>query len=144
MTATQVIDLDAPPSVLFDYSVAEHVKGGRFEWDPKKIRLHLSNKQKRPGRGYVGHELHEELAALSPYNANLRDFLLREENQHLIPKKWKDVGCVIAFWGTIYRTPDGGNLVPCMGWMGGSIGWYREERSLGLEWKHSRAAVPRQ
>ena len=39
------IDTDADPFVPQGWEVAEHRKGGILEWNPSRIRLHLSSNQ---------------------------------------------------------------------------------------------------
>ena len=53
--------------------------------------------------------LYKEIVGLSPYNANLMDFLLKKENRFLPPEEWKHKR--IYFWGTIYRGPAGDYFV---------------------------------
>jgi len=102
-----LIDLDADPYVPEHWSVIEHKKGGKVRWDPKKISLYLSPKQ-RDGKVVKGGELRKELAHLPVLNANALDFLLRYSHLNFIPKKWK--GKRIYFWGTIYCSDFNGGL----------------------------------
>lgn len=125
----QVVDLDADPFIPDGWSVEEHRKGGQIEFDPAKIVLCLSNQQKGDGR-IEGHKLRKELETQPVYNANLLDWLLLPENQHLIPKEWK--GKVTFFWGTIYRRPDGDLCVRFLYWNGG--GWDWGYSWLGGDW----------
>lgn len=108
------IDLDAAPYVPDGWKVKEHRKGGQFKWDPTKVKLHLSKNQ-QGGRTIEGHKLRKELAKEQVFNANLLDYLLKPENQHLIPEEWKQGNTQpIFFWGTIYRASDGGLCVRCL------------------------------
>jgi hypothetical protein len=116
--SSKTVDLDAQPFIPEDSSVEEHRKGGMLVFSPESIGLYLSGRQK--GDGLVkGHGLREELEALTVLNANLLDWLLKPENQHLIPKEWR--GKAVCFWGTIYRRPDGCLYVRYLHW--GVVGW---------------------
>lgn len=121
---TMVVDLDATPFVPWGWQVhpedqTHNVVKGRFEFAPAKIALYLSEKQRGNGR-IEGNKLREELKARPVFNANLLDWLLKPENQHLIPKEWK--GKAVFFWGTIYRT-DGRLFVRFLRWHNGGWGW---------------------
>ena len=118
------IDCDATPFIPNGWSVKEHKKGGMFKFNPKKISLHLSKKQKKGS--IEGNDLRKELANQPPVlNANVLDYLL--DYPELIPEEWK--GKYIFFWGTIYRSSDGGLRVRCLGWDGSR--WYWSYRWLG-------------
>ena len=103
-----LIDCDADPFVPEKgWFVDEHKRDGVIQWNPKKVKLYLSFRQ------YLGFEIWGEdlrvvLASQSVMNANVLDYLLREEKQHLIPKEW---GHCIFFWGTIYRSLSSGRCV---------------------------------
>lgn len=109
-----LIDLDADPCIPYDgWKVEEHKKGGQFAWDPTKVNLFLSEKQKA---GTIeGNKLRKELADQPVYNANLLDYLL--DNPHLIPEEWK--GKAVFFWGTIYRNSGDNLCVRYLIWDGG-------------------------
>lgn len=96
-----LIDCDAAPFVPDGWSVKEHKKTGQLKFDPAKISLYLSKKQKKGVIG--GHNLHKELNNKPVMNANVLDDLL--VHPELIPEEWK--GKNIFFWGTIYRDSDG-------------------------------------
>jgi hypothetical protein len=115
-----VVDLDATPYTPQGWSVEEHQKGGVIKWDATMVALHFDGSQKNGGM-IEGGKLRRTLTKLSPYNANMLDFLIREENQHLIPEEWKVKD--IYFWGTIYRGSDGELLVRCLCWDVGLWGW---------------------
>jgi len=133
-----IIDLDSAPYIPDGWSVEEHNKGGVMEWDPTKVALHLDPDQKN-GKWIEGNKLRKKLAKLNPYNANLLDFLLKKENQHLIPEEWK--GKYIYFWGTIYRSSDGRLCVRYLFWLVGA--WLWDYNWLGRGWDGGRpAAVP--
>ena len=72
-----VIDCDADPFLPKDWEVVEHKKTGILEWDPKKIKLHLSLDQ-QDGKVIEGNKLRKELANESVLNANVLDYLLEE------------------------------------------------------------------
>jgi hypothetical protein len=118
-TFEQLVDLDAGPSVPVGWKVQEHQKGSQFEWNPTKVKLHLSPDQER-GNVIEGDKLREELKGQSVYNANLLDYLLK--NQHLIPEEWK--GKYIFFWGTIYRDSKKNLCVRCLCWHRGAWRWH--------------------
>ncbi len=116
-----VIDLDADPRIPYDgWKVEEHKKGGKFTWDPAKVRLHLSKNQ-QDGKSIEGNKLRKELADEMVFNANLLDYLL--DNPHLIPEDWKvdEKGETryIYFWGTVYRDSGGGLCVRYLCFFGG-------------------------
>lgn len=114
---THVIDCNADPHVPENWKVEEHIKGGELTWNPEKITLYLSDKQK--GGVIEGNKLRKELKGKPVLNANVLDYLLK--NPHLIPDEWK--GKYIFFWGTIYRRSGGSLYVRCLCWGGGSWGW---------------------
>jgi len=115
-----LIDLDADPFVPDGWSVEGHKKGGQVKWGQTLVRLHLDKGQE--GKGSIkGNKLRRELEVLSPYNANMLDFLLKKENRHLIPEEWKDKA--VFFWGTIYRRADGSLCVRYLHWDGDEWGW---------------------
>ena len=133
---SKTVDLDADPFVPEVWSVEEHKKGGMLDIDAAKIALHLSDKQK--GNGLIeGNQLREELKTQPVLNANLLDWLLRKENQHLIPEEWK--GKAIFFWGTIYRNRIGELWVRCLDWRVG--GWYWSGYWLDNVWHSNLPAA---
>ena len=116
------IDCDADPFVPEGWKVEEHKKGGVLKWDTleyaKEKYLYLSKSQKRGGL-INGNKLRKILADEPVLNANVLDWLLKKEHQHLIPEELKDRN--VYFLGTIYRNPDGGPCVRFLYWRGG--GW---------------------
>lgn len=112
-----LIDSDSAPFVPNGWTVEEHKKGGFFKFDPAKISLYLSKKQKKGIIG--GHDLRKELANKLVMNANVLDYLLA--HPELIPEKWK--GKYIFFWGTIYRNSGGNLRVRCLCWYGSEWFW---------------------
>lgn len=114
-----IIDLDANPFLPKDWKgVAEHRKGGQFEWSPEKVLLYLSENQQN-GKYIVGNELRKELANKPVLNANVLDYLLA--HPELIPEEWK--GKAVFFWGTIYRRSDDHLVVRCLDWDGERWHW---------------------
>lgn len=107
-----LIDCDALPFCPDGWEVVEHRKHGQLQWDPSKIRLHLSKKQ-TDGK-VIGNKLRKELENQSVLNANVLDYLLAHPD--LIPEEWK--GKAVFFWGTIYRYSDGYLCVRCLCWSG--------------------------
>jgi hypothetical protein len=93
------IDCDSDPFCRNGWEIAKHKKGGQLSLDPKKIILYLSKRQKVGGGRVRTLELYEEFKSLPMLNANVLDFLLK--NQYLVPAEWKDE--YVYFWGTIYR-----------------------------------------
>ena len=113
----RLIDCDVNPFIPNGWSVEEHKKGGMFKFNPEKISLHLSKKQKKGSIG--GHDLRKELSDKPVINANVLDYLLA--HPELIPEEWK--GKYIFFWGTIYRRSDGGLYVRGLYGDGSKWGW---------------------
>lgn len=97
-----VIDCDAAPFLPEGWKVESHKKGGSLEWDPTKVKLHLSPNQQN-GKCINGNKLREELVNEPVLNANVSDYLLAHPES--IPEEWK--GKYVFFWGTIYRRSDG-------------------------------------
>jgi hypothetical protein len=116
-STTIIIDCDAPPFIPEGLSLKEHQKGGQIEWNPSKVILYLSEKQKNGGI-ISGYDLQEDLKGKPVLNANVLDFLLK--NPHLIPEEWKRE--CIFFWGTLYLGSLGSLHVRYLFWCGG--GWY--------------------
>jgi hypothetical protein len=116
-TIERLIDCDANPFIPDGWSVEEHKKGGMFKFNPEKISLYLSKKQKK--RSIEGNDLRKKLANQPVLNANVLDYLLA--HSELIPEEWK--GKFIFFWGTIYRDSDGNLIVRCLFWYGSRWGW---------------------
>jgi hypothetical protein len=113
----RLIDCDSAPFIPNGWSVEEHKKSGFFKFDPAKISLYLSKKQKKGSIG--GHDLRKELSNKPVMNANILDYLL--DHPELIPEEWK--GKYIFFWGTIYRDSDGNLYVRCLYWRGSEWRW---------------------
>jgi hypothetical protein len=112
-----IIDCDANPFTPEGWKVESHKKGGQLKFDPAKLFLYLSKKQKK---GTInGNDLRKELANQPVMNANVLDFLLA--HPELIPEEWK--GKYIFFWGTIYRDANGSVYVRCLGWNGSKWFW---------------------
>ncbi len=114
-------DLDADPFLPDGWKVEEHKKGGQFKYDSAKVGLYLSKGQQN-GKVIVGNDLRKELKNQPVYNANLLDFYLKKENQHLIPEEWK--GKAIFFWGTIYHSSGGRLYVRCLDWSRDRWDWF--------------------
>ena len=114
----RLIDCDANPFIPGGWSVEEHKKGGMFKFNPEKISLYLSKKQKKGS--IEGNDIRKELANQPVLNANVLDYLLA--HPELIPEEWK--GKYIFFWGTIYRGSDGDLYVRCLHWNGSRWLWF--------------------
>lgn len=132
-----LIDLDADPFVPHEsWKVEEHRKGGQFRWESTKVRLHWSRNQTSMS-SIEGNELRVEIRGQSVYNANLLDYLLK--NNHLIPEECEDKR--VFFWGTIYRNSDVRLCVRCLCSDGDR--WYSFYRSLNAPWDDDHpAAMP--
>jgi hypothetical protein len=122
-----LIDCDVNPFIPDGWSVEEHKKGGMFKFNPEKISLYLSKKQKKGSIG--GYDLRKELSDKPVMNANVLDYLLA--HPELIPEEWK--GKYIFFWGTIYRDSDGRLDVRCLGWSGSEWRWGCNWLDLGFD-----------
>ena len=131
-----IIDCDAKPFTPDRWKVEVHKKGGQFTFDLSKIKLHLLPNQ-MGGKYIEGNELRKELASEPVFNANVLDYLLKPENQHLIPEGWKDK--YVFFWGTIYRNSNGSLYIGCLCWYDGAWGW--NYHWLGDYWDDCRPAA---
>ena len=93
------IDCDADPFIPKRWSVVRHIKGGRLDWNNELNR--------KADRRTSEERFHRGSEAGAFFNANVLDWLLKPENQDLIPIDWKQdesgYGRTIVFWGTIYR-----------------------------------------
>lgn len=112
----RLINLAADPFCPNGRKVEEHVKTKPWKFDAKQIRLSL-NPNQVGGRTMLGHDLRKALEGKPVLNANVLDWLLKEENQHLIPEEWK--GKAIFFWGTIYHDSDDNLYVRYLYWNDG-------------------------
>ena len=123
-----LINLSADPFCPKDLTVEEHIKAKPWKFDAKQVELYLDPAQS--GGSILGHDLCKALKGEPVLNANVLDWLLLEENQHLIPEEWKGKG--IFFWGTIYCVRDGSLVVRCLRWYGDR--WQSGWRWLGDRW----------
>lgn len=135
VTTKHIIDSDVQPVIPNGWSIEEHCKGGKLEWNPEKISHYLSDSQKTGT--IVGNELRKELAdkSVSILNACVLDYLL--ENPHLIPEEWKAKD--LFFWGTVYRNAFGRLCVRCLCWNGTQ--WDSGRRCLGDDWNSTTSAA---
>jgi len=130
---THIIDCDADPFLPNGWKVEEHIKGGELTWNPEKITLYLSDKQKN---GMIKcNKLRKELKGKLVLNANVLEYLLK--NPHLIPEEWK--GKCVFFWGTIYRDSDGNLYVRYLNSYGSSWDW--DYDWLDGDWGDGRPAA---
>lgn len=137
-----VIDCDAQPYIPRGWTVVEHQKGGKLEWDFLKIQLYLSDSQRSDGLA-EGHIVRRNLYDQKPLNANVLEGWLADNSR--IPKDvciaCQEQGKQIFFWNTIYRSPDHSGtlyntpihrllLVRCLFWNGNrwcdSFKWLKE------------------
>lgn len=112
-----LIDCDTQPFIPNGWSVEEHVFGGQFSFNPTKVELYLSKKQKN--YSIIGSDLRKELKGRKVLNANVLDYLL--VHPELIPNDWR--GKCVFFWGTIYRDSDGRLYVRYLDWYGFKWSW---------------------
>lgn len=129
-----VIDLDADPFVPGGWKVEEHKKGGKWKFDPKKIKLYFSPNQMF-NNTIVGKDLRKELANESVANASLLDWYW--VNTKFIPEDWKRN--VVFFWGTIYRDSIGTLYVRGLFWNGAR--WGSDYFWLCNDWRFDAPAV---
>lgn len=111
------INCNRKPSVPEGLRLKSHKKGGRVNWDPRKFKLQVFDKQsgKKIVRGEELKSEFEELDGLKKANACILDFLL--ENQLVIPEAWgKKDGCnrYIFFWATEYLDKKGNTCIRCI------------------------------
>ncbi|MDI3496082.1 MAG: hypothetical protein PWQ35_103 [Patescibacteria group bacterium] len=112
-----LIDCNANPSTPAGWLFEEHKRNGLFEFDPAKVFLYLSEKQKK---GTIsGYDLRKELRNKPVMNANVLDYLLA--HIELIPEEWK--GKFVYFWGTIYRYSIDSLYVRCLLWDSYNLEW---------------------
>lgn len=113
-----IINCDADPFLPKGWKKEKHHQGGQLEWDPAKVKLYMSKKQRD---GVIkGDELRQELENKPVLNACVLDYLLA--NPHLIPEEWK--GKAVFFWGTIYRSSGGFLCVRYLYWDVSRWSWY--------------------
>ncbi len=138
------VDCDASPfvpdgwSVLPDEEQLPNRVKGILTWDPTTAKLYLSKKQQGDKR-IVGNDLRKELKSQPVFPANVLDYLLKPENQHLIPEDWK--GKAVFFWGTIYRHSDDRLCVRCLCRHGGA--WFWGYGWMGLGFRSNGPALVR-
>ena len=136
------IDCDAPvflPNGWGELPDTEQLPNrvrGLVKFDPTKAKLHLVSEQK-DSKCIGGNDLRKQLANQPVYTAHILDYVLKPENQHLIPEEYK--GKEVFFWGTIYRGPDGNLYVRYLFWSG--VGWNWRSRWLGYGWDVSDPAA---
>jgi hypothetical protein len=122
-----IIDCDIQPVIppsLVDVQVCQHLPGGKFEWDPNEITLHLCEGQEE---GIPASEVYQKLDGLPCVNGAVMDFLL--EHQELIPEDWQ--GKAVFFWGTIFAGPSDCFYVGYIRRLAGT--WYRESAMFHQE-----------
>lgn len=97
--------------------------------------LYLDDRQKNGT--LVGDALKLALEGKAVLTAHCLDFVLRPENQHLIPEELK--GKAIFFWGSIYRYSGGTLCVRCLYWFGGQ--WHSSSHWLDCDWSANSPAA---
>lgn len=109
-----VIDCDAEPFIPEDWEVEEHIRGGRFKFNPSQLSLFLTDEQ-RAGTMISGSNLRKKLKGKPVLNANVLDYLLIHPELISVPDhQWKNRR--VYFWGTIYCDTDGHFYVRCLRW----------------------------
>ncbi len=97
------VDCDGLPTIPKNLRIEEHKKRDHIKLDISSVHLSLSLQQMKR-ETEKGDELRKLMAADSPLNANVLDYLLA--HTELIPEEWKkdsrDDSRCIYFWGTIY------------------------------------------
>ena len=131
--SSKTVRLDLPPKAEdcggSKLSI-KHNNGGRpMKWNPSKVSLHLIKNQDNKHRLSV-RDVYEVVKDLPCYNANMLDFLLKKENQHLIPQSWQ--GKEVFFWGTLYC---------CNDTIGNEILWVRYLECEDGIWQSDISAV---
>lgn len=127
MTQGLIIDCDVDPIIPKGWRILEEDQlvdrvMGQLLWDRDMVKLQFSVSQE-DSTILDGIRLRDELELESDpvLTANVLDFLL--ENSHLIPNEWrKDVNqktLYIFFWGSLYRSANGGLYVRCLCFSGG-------------------------
>jgi hypothetical protein len=118
-TAKHIIDCDSAPYMPYaHWKLVKHRQSGQLEWDEERVSLHFSTTQKK-GKSVAGCHILKEIKKLPLLNANVLDYLLK--NQELIPEEWKKLK--VYFWGTIYcegSTP----YARYLNWSGEEWFWY--------------------
>lgn len=136
-----LVDCSLVPSIKHGFAILPNGEQlpnrvqGFYRLDVSKIKLHSSKKQK----GIDGNEIKKELENAFVLPANVIDFLLKEENQNLIPEEWK--GKAVFFWGTIYKCTDGDDslYVRLIHWSLGK--WDSEYEWIGNRWSEKALAA---
>jgi len=109
-------------------------RDGHLFLNGKKVERYLSPNQ-RGSKVIQGHNLRKELANQSTLCACVLDYLLR--HTELIPEDWKRGSTF--FWGTIFRSPDGGLGVAYLYWRGRR--WYWGDDWLDYDWDSISSAA---
>lgn len=110
-----IIDCDADPFVPDGLTVLEHRKGGQLVWDITRVKSDPYPYLTYGDQVGAKNVFLKSLENKSMMNANVLDYLLR--NQHLIPDDWK--GKLVCFYRTVYRPSNGGSQrVRYLAWNG--------------------------
>lgn len=126
-----IIDFDGDPYVPRGWKRKDHDRTGKWELNPNKVELYLSENQ-RNGKRPNCVELWEELRGAPVFNANLLDFYV--DLPEFVPEKWDEPTLAeptrVLFPGTSYTVSIGWRtyvLVRCLardpvtGWWGWSF-----------------------
>ena len=111
-----------PQGWTYDENDKDRVKSafrGKLKAGQIFANLHLEEGQKTGTMN--GDSLRLALEGKLVLTAHCMDFVLRPENQHLIPDELK--GKYIPFWGSIYRDSNGDACVRFLFWDGGCWDW---------------------
>ena len=132
--SSKTVRLDLPPKAEdcggSKLSIKHNSNKRPMKWNPEKVSLHLIKNQDNKHRLSV-REVYEVVKNLPCYNANMLDFLLKKENQCLIPQSWKNKD--VFFWGTIYSCYTAGGT--------GELLWVRHLECQDDIWQSDIACV---
>jgi hypothetical protein len=127
-----IIDCDKDPFCPDWLKVENHKRGGQIAFDPEKIELYLTERQKTEWVNST--DVQKELEGRNVLNANVLDYLLA--HPELIPESWKKDengnARFIYFWGTIYRDSGDRLCVRCLYWGVGRWDWDRSWLGAGF------------
>lgn len=135
-----VIDSDSNPRIYGCEEVEEHIKGGRFDFDPSRISLYQVREQEDPA-SITGHDLRRKLRGVRVMNECVLHAL--HANHDLIPEDWKhgedESPRYVTFWGTVYKDPQGKLYVLSLLWSDGT--WCIIKSDLDKRWSRNFVAA---
>jgi hypothetical protein len=100
-------------------------------WTSKTVSLYRAPEQQTKLKYSDAKNIFEKLSSNRLPGAQILDYLLKPENQHLIPKKWKK--CNVFFLGTFYFEDQSNPCVRKLFWDGCCWNWgfYSLKRGFG-------------